>query len=71
MVPDAVARLSFAISPGLNDYILNGMSGWEITEFLKHAGSFISQDDLMKTLGLEWVPETPEPDTESGYGNGT
>ncbi|KJF74648.1 hypothetical protein [Agrobacterium arsenijevicii] len=69
-LPDAVAGLSFAISSNLNHYIINDMSGWEIAEFLKHARSFSSQDDLMTTLGLEWEADILETDTETGYDNG-
>ncbi|MCQ1839159.1 hypothetical protein [Neorhizobium galegae] len=69
-LPDAVAGLSFSISPDLNEYILNDMSGWEITEFLKHAKVFRTQDELMKTLGLEWVRETSELDNHIDYDNG-
>ncbi|OCP19688.1 MULTISPECIES: hypothetical protein [unclassified Ensifer] len=69
-LPDAVSQLPFAISPPLTDYILHQMSGWEMSAFLKHRQTFSSQDDLMKTLGLEWVPDVPQSDVQSGYDNG-
>ncbi|KAA9387714.1 hypothetical protein [Neorhizobium galegae] len=69
-LPDAVARLPFSISPDLNDYILNDMSGWEINEFLKRAKSFGSEDDIMDTLGIERVAKQSTSDIQTGYGNG-
>ncbi len=70
LLPDAVSQLPFAISPTLEDYILNKMSGWEMSEFLKCRSSLSSQDDLMKTLGLEWVQKTQDSHVQTGYNNG-
>lgn len=64
LLPNAVSQLPFPIAPDLNNYIINEMSGWEMSEFLKRSGRFESQNDLMRTLGLEWVLDTPEPETD-------